>query len=114
MKVWVDAQLSPAIAQWLIASCGVEAVTVKAAGFRDAEDSDIFFAARTAGAVVMTKDSDFVTLVRKHGPPPQVLWITCGNTSNTKLVSVLGSSWSEVLSLVGKGEPLIEISGRST
>jgi hypothetical protein len=45
----------------------------------------IFFAARDAGAIVMSKDKDFAQLVLHHGPPPQVIWITCGNTSNARL-----------------------------
>ena len=114
MKIWVDAQLSPAIAEWLKANCGIESATVKDLGYRNAEDSDIFFAARTAGAIVMTKDADFVSLVRRHGPPPQILWITCGNTSNAMLVGVLGRSWREILALVEQGEPLIEVGGRSS
>ena len=30
-------------------------------------------AARSASAVVMTKDSDFVSLLERFGPPPQVV-----------------------------------------
>lgn len=38
----------------------IEAYSVKYLGLRDAEDPEIFEAARMAGAVVMTKDNDFV------------------------------------------------------
>jgi predicted nuclease of predicted toxin-antitoxin system len=37
----------------------------------------------------MTKDSDFVALLDRFGPPPQVIWITCGNTSNARLKEIL-------------------------
>ena len=37
----------------------------------------------------MTKDSDFVLLLDKLGAPPQVIWVTCGNTSNARLKEVL-------------------------
>ncbi|MEH1826540.1 MAG: DUF5615 family PIN-like protein [Nostoc sp.] len=33
----------------------------------------------------MTKDSDFAELVDRFGTPPQVIWLTCGNTSNDRL-----------------------------
>ncbi len=62
MKIWVDAQLSPAIAQWLAATQGVEASAVRDLGLRHAEDSRIFFAARQQGAVIMSKDREFVDL----------------------------------------------------
>ena len=45
-----------------------------------ATDPEIFQAASLAEAVLITKDSDFVDLVRRKGHPPQVVWITCGNT----------------------------------
>jgi len=57
-------------------------------GLRDAEDKESFEAARQEKAVVMTKDSDFVLLLDKLGAPPQVIWVTCGNTSNVRLKEV--------------------------
>jgi len=71
MRIWVDAQMSPAIATWISSNYAVSAVAIRDLGLRDAEDK----------AVVMTKDSDFVLLLDRLGPPPQVIWITCGNTS---------------------------------
>jgi predicted nuclease of predicted toxin-antitoxin system len=82
--LWIDAQLSPAIAPWLTARFGVEAYSAQHLGHRDSTDARIFRAAREAGAVVMTKDSDFLRLLEQHGPPPQVLWVTLGNTSNAR------------------------------
>jgi predicted nuclease of predicted toxin-antitoxin system len=87
--VWIDAHLAPALAPWLHASFGIEAVPLRSLGLRDAEDRVIFAAARNAGAVLMTKDADFVSLLVQLGPPPQVLWLTCGNTSNAKLRTIL-------------------------
>jgi predicted nuclease of predicted toxin-antitoxin system len=60
---WIDAQLSPAPAPWLTQRFGVRAFSVKFLGFRDATDYDIFAAARDARAVVISKDSDIVTLL---------------------------------------------------
>ncbi|MDF5718318.1 MAG: DUF5615 family PIN-like protein [Rhizonema sp. NSF051] len=30
---------------------------------------------------MITKDSDFVDLVDRLGTPPQIIWLTCGDTS---------------------------------
>jgi len=78
MRIWVDAQMSPAIATWISSNYAVNAVAIRDLGLRDAEDKEIFEAARQEKAVVMTKDSDFVLLLDKLGPPPQVIWVTCG------------------------------------
>jgi predicted nuclease of predicted toxin-antitoxin system len=111
--VWTDAQLSPALAPWLRATFGIEAVPLRDLGLRDAEDAAIFAAARAAGATVLTKDSDFVALVARLGPPPQIVWLTCGNTSNVALRELLASAWLRVAALLAAGEPLIEISERA-
>ncbi|WP_439484267.1 DUF5615 family PIN-like protein [Cyclobacterium plantarum] len=34
---------------------------------------------RSADVVVMSKDDDFVQMLEKNGPPPKLIWITCGN-----------------------------------
>ena len=113
MIVWIDAHLSPALAPRLGTSFGVEAAPLRELGLRDAEDQTIFAAARRAGAILITKDSDFVDLLTRHGAPPQVIWLTCGNTSNTALRTILADSWPRVAQLLVAGEPLVEISGRA-
>ena len=62
MTIWIDAQLSPAIAIWLTANFPVTALAVRDVGLRDAEDREIFLEARRQSAVVLTKDNDFVLL----------------------------------------------------
>ncbi len=78
-------------------------------GFREAEDLVIFMAARDAGAVVITKDTDFVLLQQRLGPPPQIVWLTCGNTSNAHLRGLLALAWPRVAELLAAGEPLVEV-----
>jgi len=70
--LWLDAQLSPALATWIMARWPhIQAVPVRNLGLKDAEDRDIL----SAGAVVMTKDRDFLALLFMQGPPPQVIWL---------------------------------------
>jgi predicted nuclease of predicted toxin-antitoxin system len=76
VTVWLDAQLSPHLADWLSRRFGINAIAVRHLQLRDASDQDIFNAARAANAVVLTKDSDFVRLLERHGPPPRVVWLT--------------------------------------
>jgi len=109
MTIWVDAQFSPVIARWMTQNFPVDAAALRDIGLRDAEDEEIFAAAKDAGAIVMTKDSDFSNLLERLGAPPQVLWITCGNTSNARLKEILSATLPEALLLLDSGERLIEI-----
>lgn len=109
MIVWVDAQLSPGIARWLSSRFALEAVPVRDLGLRESTDRQIFEAARTVGAVVMTKDRDFVEMVERVGPPPQVVWITSGNTSDQRLRKILGRVFPGTIEMLAAGTPLVEI-----
>lgn len=107
--VWIDAQLSPTLARWITETFGLQASAVRDLGLRDAKDAEIFQAARQAGAIVMTKDSDFAMLLERFGPPPQILWVTCGNTSNARLTKILATSLSQALQLLDRDEQIVEI-----
>jgi predicted nuclease of predicted toxin-antitoxin system len=112
MKLWIDAQLSPALAKWISEKFVViAAVAVRDLGLRDAEDQVIFFSAREADVTVMTKDSDFLELQRRLGAPPKIIWVTCGNTSNARLRKILASSLQQAVDLLEGGEILVEITG---
>ena len=107
----MDAQFSQAIAEWIAENVNVEAIAVRDLGLRDATDRRIFLAAKAQGAVVMTKDSDFIRLLDDLGPPPRVIWITCGNTSNARLKEILRSTLVSAIALLDSGEKLVEING---
>lgn len=108
--IWIDAHLSPAIATWITNTFGITALALRDLGLRDAEDPEIFEAAKTQGVIFMTKDSDFVDLVERLGSPPQIIWLTCANTSNARLREILSSVLPETLELLRSGEKLVEIS----
>ena len=109
MIVWLDAQLSPALSIWITLRCCIEATPVRYLNLREAEDEEIFRAAANEGTVVMTKDDDFVRLLERHGPHPQIIWLRCGNTSNAYLRQLLGVTLPDVLTMLEAGEPLVEI-----
>jgi predicted nuclease of predicted toxin-antitoxin system len=110
MILWIDAQLSPAIARWLTQTFDVTAIPLREFGLRDATDREIFLAAKREGATVVTKDSDFVRLLEDLGPPPQVIWITCGNTSNANLRRILTNTLPRAFELLQVGEMFVEVS----
>ncbi len=109
MTLWLDAHLSPRIARWISGRFNITAATVRELGLRDADDESIWDAAREARAIIVTKDFDFEERVRRIGPPPQVIWLTCGNTSEGRLKQILENRLETALSLLKAGEPLVEI-----
>jgi predicted nuclease of predicted toxin-antitoxin system len=110
MILWIDAQLSPALAPWLSSTFDISALALRDLGLRDATDREIFLTARRDGATVMTKDADFVRLLEDLGPPPQVIWITCGNTSNAHLKQLLSNRLPGELESLRLGKMLVEVS----
>ena len=109
MIVWVDAQLSPALAPWLAEEFRVEAFSARYLGLVPAKDREIFLAAREANAVVLTKDADFTLWLERLGPPPRVIWLRCGNTRNVYLKRLLRKVLPAALELLESGEALVEI-----
>lgn len=81
MKIWVDAQLSPLITQWLSSTYGMEAVAVRDLRLRDARDRDIFLSAREAKVIILTKDRDMADQVMPvQNLKPNAM---CGKKSRT-------------------------------
>jgi len=112
VNLWLDAQLSPRLARWITEQFGIYASPIREIGLRDARDREIYLAARLADATVLTKDIDFVHLLRAYGPPPRVIWLRCGNTSEARLREILTATLPRTLTLLEAGEALVEITGR--
>ncbi|MDD5034684.1 MAG: DUF5615 family PIN-like protein [Methylococcaceae bacterium] len=110
MIFWIDAQLSPALAVWIAETFHIEAKALRELGLRDATDMEIFDAAKNTNAVIVTKDSDFLDLLDRYGSPPQILWVTCGNTSNAKIKEILLKAMPRAIELLKRGERMVEIS----
>ncbi len=113
MILWLDAQLPPSLARWMTATFGVSASAVRDHGLRDSDDSVIFEAARQAGAVMVSKDADFVDLVQRLGSPPQLIWVTCGNVSNERLEQVFADAFPATKALIEAGAPIVEIADKT-
>ncbi|MCW5933703.1 MAG: DUF5615 family PIN-like protein [Fimbriimonadia bacterium] len=111
--VWIDAHLSPSFGRWLAQQFSLNVVPVRDLGLLTAEDTQIFEAAEQAGAIVITKDIDFVELVMRFGSPPQVVWVRCGNTSNARLQEIFLESFAQALKLLMAGEPLVEVNDKT-
>lgn len=109
MIIWIDAQLPPTLASWIVETFSVTAVSLRELGLRDAKDIEIFEAAKQPNIVIMSKDSDFVDLVCRLGAPPKILWLTCGNVTNRNLRELLTATLPEAIVQLQQGEIVVEI-----
>ncbi|UYY59947.1 DUF5615 family PIN-like protein [Sphingomonas sp. S2-65] len=106
MKFLVDAQLPPALCGWL-RERGHEAEHVFEIGMVAASDADIAARAEADGAVLVSKDEDFVTL--RLPDRFAFVWLRCGNATNRALLAWLEARWDQVQRLLAASERYIEV-----
>ena len=109
MTLWLDAQLPPQLANWIQQTLTIKAIALRDLDLRDATDTAIFDAAKNANVVLISKDSDFVELVMRHGAPPKLIWLTCGNVSNAALQTLFNAKRLEAVQLLKDGEAIVEL-----
>lgn len=109
MTLWLDAQLPPQLAGWIQQTLKINAIALRDLGLRDATDNVIFEAANKANVVLMSKDSDFVEMVMRRGSPPKLIWLTCGNLSNTALQIIIAAKLREAIELLASGDAIVEL-----
>jgi predicted nuclease of predicted toxin-antitoxin system len=109
-EFWIDAHLSPGIARWIgQANPDCSARAIRDLGLREATDVRIFDAAASAGAVLLTKDRDFAFLRSQRVPAPRIVLLTCGNTSNARLRSILQAVMPRLLARLEQGATYLEV-----
>jgi predicted nuclease of predicted toxin-antitoxin system len=66
-----------------------DASQVHLLGLEHADDRVIWDFARTNGFMLVSQDSDFADLAALWGPPPQVIWLRCGNQPTAAIAALL-------------------------
>jgi predicted nuclease of predicted toxin-antitoxin system len=105
----VDAQLPPALARFL-AQRGHEASHVLDSGRLSASDRDIWEHAANLGAVLITKDEDFVTMGAFQASGPPIVWVRLGNTANRILLKYFETMLPNILAALRRGETVVVLS----
>ena len=90
MKFLIDNALSPQLARGLLAT-GHDAVHVRDLGLGAAEDEIIFNLARAEGRVIVSADTDFVTLLaeRQESKPSFILYRRVADEPQQQLAILL-------------------------
>lgn len=107
MRFMIDAQLPPALA-WRLAALGHQAEHVADIGMKAAPDREIWRKAAESGAVIITKDEDFIQIGR-GATGPQVVWLRLGNLTRNALLDRVSSVLPQIVDAIGSGERVIEI-----
>lgn len=109
MTLLLDVHLSPFITDWVEETFSITCQSFHHLKWQTLSDKDAFMKARAMNAVVLTKDEDFVELLKQHQSPPKIIWLTCGNTSNNRLKEILTLRFRQALELLVTND-LVEIS----
>jgi predicted nuclease of predicted toxin-antitoxin system len=109
MHFLIDTQLPRVLARHL-RGLGLEATHVGGLGLAQASDHTIWTRVReTRGAVLITKDHDFVRLQMTEPVAVSIIWLRFGNSSNRDLIDRVDQEWPRVMASLRAGEALIEI-----
>ena len=108
MNFLIDAQLPPALAQW-VSLQGNKAVHVAELGLLAEDDSKIWQHAQKEGAIIISKDEDFADRWLLSNGSVTLIWIRKGNCSNSTLISWLQPLWPDIVQRLMPGERLIEL-----
>ena len=105
MKFLVDAQMPPTLAAWL-RSAGHEAQHVSEVRLQDADDARIRAWASDNGAVLITKDRDFVPAGEAA---IKVIWVRTGNVGTRVLIDRLAAALPQLIGHLNDGASLVEL-----
>jgi predicted nuclease of predicted toxin-antitoxin system len=108
MRFLIDAQLPPALAQFL-KDKGYEAKAARELALREATDPVIWDFAQAGGWVVVTKDEDFAERTLQTQTGPQVLWLRIGNSTNRVLFQWLEPLLPTAIRDLQGGHRLVEL-----
>ena len=108
MRFVIDAQLPPGLAVRL-RKLGFVTEHVNRIGLGAASDIAIWEYAKQCGAILITKDEDFVAHAKSEEAGPQVVWIRLGNIGNDALWAVMSTAFDEIHAALAAGERIIEV-----
>lgn len=113
MKLLFDENLSHRLVERL-ASVFPGSMHVDDLRLRGRPDKEIRDAARDHGALLVTKDSDFLELSLLYGAPPKVIWLRVGNAGTDAIADLLLRNRPRLESFAAsEGEALLELTAGS-
>jgi predicted nuclease of predicted toxin-antitoxin system len=108
LKFLIDQNLPVGLLDVLHA-LGHEALHVKQLGLSTASDHHIWDMAVSLGAVIVSKDSDFVSFVARGVAGTALVRLRIGNCANAALYDIARRGWANVVACLDEGETIVEV-----
>lgn len=108
MKFIVDNQLPGALAQFL-QKRGCDAGHVLNVGLASASDIDICRYAELHDCIIISKDEDFLYLVRRPNSKIRLIWVRLGNCRTSSLLEAFEHHWPRIVACLQAGDRIVEI-----
>lgn len=108
MKFLLDTHMPPRLVREFV-SLGHECQQVRTLLAPDAPDDLIARTANAVGAVMVTKDADFVDLAKRGVLETPLVWVRLGNVTSVALCADFGRRIPDICAALDAGERLIEI-----
>ncbi len=111
IELWLDMQLSPALAKWIQLTFGIRAISSYDLFVNNEKDEVIFLKAKNqTNVILISKDHDFLDIMERLQPPPKLIWLTMGNCSNNQMQKIMEKTLVPALSeLINTPTTIIEI-----
>jgi predicted nuclease of predicted toxin-antitoxin system len=104
IELWLDMQLSPALAKWIVSEFSVKATSSYDLFMNNEKDETIFLKAKEKGNVILLSKLERL----KH--PPKLVWLTMGNCPNKQMKIILQKTLLLSLKeLINTSTTLVEI-----
>ncbi|WP_298742847.1 DUF5615 family PIN-like protein [uncultured Brevundimonas sp.] len=108
MRFLIDQNLPTALLA-VLGDIGHEAIHIKRLGLATAPDHELWRKAGELGAVMVSKDSDFLAFASRDRAGPALVRLRVGNRGNRELYDIVRRSWPGVVARLNEGETLIEV-----
>ncbi|HXE55295.1 MAG TPA: DUF5615 family PIN-like protein [Tepidisphaeraceae bacterium] len=108
MKLLVDNQLPAALATYLRWR-GHDCQHVLDIGLGEAKDIELWDRATREGAVVVSKDEDFIFLANRPGDAGRLIWVRLGNCRNAALIDAFNRAHDALVAAIHAGQRIVEL-----
>lgn len=104
-EIWLDTQISPAIAKWIVEQAGYTAKSSYSLSLHNLTDLEIYQRAKSQGNVILvSKDADFPELISRLGSPPKLINLKIGNCDNRALWEFLKPYLAPAVKILTQGD----------
>lgn len=104
-EIWLDTNISPAIAKWIKEYTGFQVKSAYTLEFYTLPDIEIYNKAKAYGYVILiSKDADFPELISRLGAPPKLINIKIGNCDNRSLWELIKPHIKEAVNLLATSD----------